>query len=163
MDSHHIVQLLGILAIILAAARLLGSAARAIGQPAVLGELLAGVVLGASVLGLINLGDDHEPQTPVFHFLQEVGVVILLFEIGLETDLVQLLRAGASSTAVAIAGVVLPFAGGYLVCHYFGLGDTEASWPARRSRPRASALPPACSTILAGCTSRKARSCWAPR
>ena len=50
-------------------------------------------------------------------------MVILLFEIGLETDLVQLLRAGASSTAVAIAGVVLPFAGGYLVCHFFGLGN----------------------------------------
>ena len=124
MDSHQIVELLGILAIVLAAARLLGSAARWIGQPAVLGELLAGVFLGASVLGLIDPGNHHAPQTAVFHFLQEVGVVILLFEIGLETDLVQLLRAGASSTAVAIAGVVLPFAGGYLVCHFFGAGQS---------------------------------------
>ncbi len=123
MDSHHVAQLFGILAIVLAAARLLGSAARWIGQPAVLGELLAGVLLGASVLGLIP--SDHDaPQYAVFHFLQEVGVVILLFEIGLETDLVQLLKAGASSTAVAVAGVVLPFAGGYLVCHFFHMEST---------------------------------------
>ena len=125
MDSHQIVQLLGILAIVLAAARLLGTAARWIGQPAVLGELLAGVILGASVLGLVDLGDHHRPQTAIFHFLQEIGVVILLFEIGLETDLVQLLRAGASSTAVAIVGVVLPFAGGYLVCHFFDQDNLE--------------------------------------
>ncbi len=119
MDSQ-IIELLGILAIVLAAARILGSAARSIGQPAVLGELLAGVFLGASVLGLVDPSNHQEPQYSVLHFLQEVGVVILLFEIGLETDLVQLLRAGASSTAVAIVGVVLPFAAGYLVCHWFG-------------------------------------------
>ena len=123
MGSHQIVELLGVLAIVLAAARLLGAAACRIGQPAVLGELLAGVVLGASVLGLIDLGNHHDPQNAVFLFLQEVGVVLLLFEIGLETDLVQLLRVGASSTAVALAGVVLPFAGGFLVCHCCGLGN----------------------------------------
>ena len=78
MDSHQIVQLLGILAIVLAAARLLGTAARWIGQPAVLGELLAGVILGASVLGFVDLSDHHRPQTAIFHFLQEIGVVILL-------------------------------------------------------------------------------------
>jgi Kef-type K+ transport system membrane component KefB len=120
MDSHQIIDLLGILAIVLATARLFGFAARSIGQPAVLGELLAGVVLGASVVGLLDPGNAREPQYSVFHFLQELGVVILLFEIGLETDLVQLLRAGASSTAVAVVGVVLPFAAGYLICHVFG-------------------------------------------
>jgi Kef-type K+ transport system membrane component KefB len=57
--------------------------------------------------------------------MAEVGVIILLFEIGLETDLVQLLSAGSASSAVAIAGVVLPFAGGYLVCHAFGLNSLE--------------------------------------
>ncbi|MGA2257798.1 MAG: cation:proton antiporter [Thermoguttaceae bacterium] len=119
MDSHQIVQLLGILAIVLAAARLLGSAARWIGQPAVLGELLAGVFLGASVLGLIDPSNHDRPGTLVLEFLQELGVVILLFEIGLETDLVQMLRAGATSTAVAIVGVALPFAAGYLVCYFF--------------------------------------------
>ena len=122
MDSHQIAELLGILAIVLAAARLLGSAARA-DRPT--GR--AGRASGGRFLGRFRPGPDRSrrsrssPNTLVFHFLQEVGVVILLFEIGLETDLVQLLRAGASSTAVAVAGVVLPFAGGYLVCHFFGL------------------------------------------
>ncbi len=125
MDHHLLAQFLGALAIILAAARLFGMAARAIGQPAVLGELLAGVVLGASVIGLIHPGDPTRPATLLLQFLAEVGVVILLFEIGLETDLMQLLRAGSDSTVVAITGVVLPFAGGYLVCHWFGLNNLE--------------------------------------
>ena len=120
MDPHQTAQLLGTLAIMLTVARLLGAAARSMGQPPVLGELLAGVLLGASVVGLIDPGS-HDEKTIVLHFLQEVGVVILLFEIGLETDLDQLLRAGASSTAVAVVGVVLPFVAGYLVCHGFGL------------------------------------------
>ena len=117
------------LAVILVVARLFGMAARAIGQPAVLGELLAGVVLGASVLGLIRPDDvttpTRRPNRVVLSFLSEIGVVILLFEIGLETDLMQLLRAGRDSTVVAIAGVAIPFAGGYLVCHWFGLQNTE--------------------------------------
>jgi len=120
MDSHQIVHMLGVLAIVLVAARLLGSAARWIGQPAVLGELLAGVLLGASVAGLIDPSNPDRPGTLVLKFLQELGVVILLFEIGLETDLPRLLRVGATSTAVAIVGVVLPFVAGYLVCHLFG-------------------------------------------
>jgi Kef-type K+ transport system membrane component KefB len=125
MDAHQIVQLLGVLAIVLVAARFLGLAASAIGQPPVLGELLAGVLLGASVVGLIRLDNHDNPQNHVLHFLQELGVIILLFEIGLETDLLGLLRSGASSTAVAIAGVVLPFVGGYFVSHWFGLPIKE--------------------------------------
>ena len=114
MPDHHvnIPLLLGTLAIIVATARLLGAAVRCVGQPAVLGELIAGVLLGASVFGLVDPKDD------VLHAFQELGVVILLFEIGLETDLMQLLRAGGDSIAVAIVGVVLPFAAGYLVCHF---------------------------------------------
>lgn len=131
MDQHQIGQLLGALAVILVVARLFGVAARGIGQPAVLGELLAGVVLGASVVGLIHPADHGLPGAPtppgmiVLHFLAEVGVVILLFEIGLETDLMQLLRAGSASTVVAVVGVILPFVGGYLVCHWFGESQKE--------------------------------------
>jgi Kef-type K+ transport system membrane component KefB len=119
MDSHQIVQMLGVLAVLLAAARLLGAAARWIGQPAVLGELLAGVLLGASVLGVIDPSNHGRPGTIVLEFLAELGVVLLLFEIGLETDLMKLLRAGPTATAVAIVGVVLPFAAGYGVCRLF--------------------------------------------
>ena len=113
-------QFLGLLAVILAVAKLCGAAAQWIGQPAVLGELLAGVLLGISVVGLVD------PHNEVLHLLAELGVVILLFEIGLETDLKKLLKVGGASAAVAIVGVVLPFALGYGVCRMLGLHDLVA-------------------------------------
>ena len=107
MEHLDAPQFLGLLVLVLALAKLFGFLAKRIGQPAVLGELVAGVVLGTSALGLIR------PDSQVFHLLSELGVVILLVEIGLETDLGQLMRVGGASTAVAVAGVILPFAGGY--------------------------------------------------
>lgn len=80
-----------------------------LGQPAVMGELIAGILLGASALGVIPTSPD-DPLTPVIHLLAEVGVVVLLFEIGLETDLRAMARLGAAATAVASVGVVVPFA-----------------------------------------------------
>jgi Kef-type K+ transport system membrane component KefB len=126
-------QLLGLLVIMLAAAKLCGFLAQKIGQPAVLGELAAGVILGASVLGLVDMssGASHDPThavangptSEILHVLSEIGVVILLFEIGLETDLRKLVKVGAESAVVAIVGVALPFALGYAVCHYLGLSN----------------------------------------
>lgn len=115
-------QFLGLLAMLLAAAKVLGALAQRVGQPAVLGELLAGVLLGASVLRLINLQDANDPRNEVLHVLAEIGVVILLFEIGLETDLRKFLRVGAASAVVAVVGVVLPFILGYAVCRLLGYG-----------------------------------------
>ena len=115
MDHLDVPQFLGLLVIILGAARLFGALAQRVGQPAVLGELLAGVVLGMSVLGLVD------PANEVLHLLAELGVVILLFEIGLETDLRKLLQVGGSAAAVALVGVALPFALGYGVCWFLGL------------------------------------------
>lgn len=120
MGNADIPQLLGLLAIALAVAKLLGAAAQWIGQPAVLGELAAGVVLGLSALGLID------PKNEALHLLAEIGVLLLLFEIGLETDLGQLLRVGGASTVVAVVGVVLPFALGYAVCRWLALGNLAA-------------------------------------
>src|SRR3954465_10506443 len=104
MDHLSVPQFLGLLAIMLGAAKVSGAVARAVGQPTVLGELVAGVLLGSSVLGLVN------PQVEVVHLLSELGVILLLFAIGLETDLRELLKVGGASAAVASAGVVLPFA-----------------------------------------------------
>lgn len=112
---------LGLLVLLLGAAKLLGTLARFVGQPAVLGELVAGVLVGASVFGLVNLQDRHDPRNDALHLLAEIGVVILLFEIGLETDLRKLLRLGGTSTVVALVGVALPFALGYGVCVLLGL------------------------------------------
>ena len=117
MDAAH---LLGVIALMLTAAKLFGWLAQRIGQPAVLGELVAGVLLGGSLLGVVDT-HDH-----VLHFLAELGVVILLFEIGLETDLVRLVAVGAASLTVAVVGVILPFALGYAVCRLWGLENTAA-------------------------------------
>jgi Kef-type K+ transport system membrane component KefB len=120
MDHLELPQFLGLLLAILGAAKLFGALANWVGQPAVLGELCAGVVLGGSVLGFVN------PNTEVLHLLSELGVIILLFAIGLETDLNKLLKVGAASSVVALVGVVLPFALGYAVCRMFGLNDVTA-------------------------------------
>jgi Kef-type K+ transport system membrane component KefB len=85
------------------------------GQPAVLGELIAGVLLGGSVLGVIPAGGT---EAELIHVLAELGVLLLLFEIGLETDLREMFRVGPASLAVASVGVALPFALGYLYWRY---------------------------------------------
>ena len=94
-------------------AKLAGEAMERLGQTAVLGELLAGVLIGPGVLGLV-----HESE--VLHALAELGVLILLFEVGLESDLGGLLRAGLQATLVALIGVAAPFAVGYGVMSWLG-------------------------------------------
>src|SRR5437899_3915706 len=120
MPHLDIAHVLGVLAVMLVAAKILGFLVQRIGQPAVIGELIAGVLLGVSILGLVPV------HSEIFEFLSEMGVVVLLFEIGLETDLRQLLRVGGTSTMVAIVGVVLPFALGYAVCRSLGLKGDQA-------------------------------------
>jgi Kef-type K+ transport system membrane component KefB len=113
-------QLLFDLLVIFVAAKVLGRLAQAIGQPTVLGELVGGVVVGASVLGLVD------PKVEVLHLLAEVGVLILLFEIGLESDLDDLLRVGWQSTMVGLVGIVVPFGLGYLLMSLLGFGGISA-------------------------------------
>ncbi len=98
----------------IALAKVLGALGQRFGQPAVVGELIAGVILGSSVLGFID------PANPGLKVLAEVGVLVLLFEIGLSTDLKSLVRVGKEATTVAIVGVALPFVFGYAVA--VGLG-----------------------------------------
>ena len=116
-------QFLFILVAILVSAKLLGELAEKIGQPAVLGELLAGVFLGSSVLGVLVMDPAAgNPATEIIHLLAEVGVILLLFQIGLETSLPRLLKVGAAAAAVAVVGVVLPFVMGFYVARFFDLG-----------------------------------------
>lgn len=117
MGHLDVPQFLGLLAVMLGTAKLLGALAQRIGQPAVLGELVAGVLLGMSVGGLVD------PKNEVVHVLAELGVVVLLFEIGLETDFRKLVQVGGAATAVAIIGVMLPFSFGYAVCWMLGLDN----------------------------------------
>lgn len=99
---------------LLTTAKALGAIAQRIGQPAVVGELIAGVLLGTSLLGLVD------PTDPVLHSLAELGVLVLLFEIGLHTDLKSLMRVGSEAITVAVVGVVLPFGLGYAVSQMLG-------------------------------------------
>jgi Kef-type K+ transport system membrane component KefB len=92
-----------------------------IGQPAVLGEILAGIVLGTAGLGLLD------PRDPIIHALSQVGVLILLFEAGLHTEPTALWRAGSAATAVAVVGVILPFMLGYFVSTSLGANWLEAT------------------------------------
>ena len=119
-SAYDVTALLTILAAIIIATKLLGEIAQRFGQPAVLGELLAGVVLGASAL---NIYDTHDP---VLHTFAELGVVVLLFQIGLHTDLKSLRKVGSTALVVAAVGVILPFVGGVLTARALGLGEIAA-------------------------------------
>ncbi len=99
-------------------AKVLGEGFERLGQPAVLGELLAGVILGGSLLGVIPGPEAGTTLAHVFEVLAEIGVAILLFEIGLETDLDELFRVGGSATAVGVIGILLPAGLGFLYWYY---------------------------------------------
>lgn len=105
------------LVVILVGAKLGGELAERRGQPAVLGELLAGVLLGSSGFGWIP------PDSEIFRLLSEVGICLLLLEVGLETDLGELLGVGLSAVLVAMIGVLLPFLLGWAVM--IGLGTSS--------------------------------------
>lgn len=107
-----------ILIVILLAAKLAGELFERLGQPAVLGELVAGVVVGSSMLGIVPT-DPTDPYGSIVHIMAEIGVAILLFEIGLETDLREMFRVGSAAFTVAMVGVVLPFFFGYLFWHMY--------------------------------------------
>ncbi|ODT98270.1 MAG: potassium transporter Kef [Planctomycetes bacterium SCN 63-9] len=114
MEHLEISRFLAILVVMLGGAKLCGSLARRVGQPAVLGELFCGTLLGTSLLGWVD------PNLETIHLLSELGVIVLLFAIGLETDLKKLLQVGFTSFAVAVVGVTLPFLFGYVACKMMG-------------------------------------------
>jgi Kef-type K+ transport system membrane component KefB len=99
--------------------KLLGELCERLGQPAVLGELLAGVLIGPSLLGLV-------PLSSGILLIAEIGVLLLLFEVGLETDLGELIRVGGPAMTVALVGMALPFLGGYVLTRVAGFTTLTA-------------------------------------
>src|SRR5690606_41323459 len=83
-------------------------------------EVVAGVISGVSVLAMVDSGNAF------FHLLAELGVILLLFQIGLEPDLTRLLSVGPASAVVAMTGVAVPFIGGYLVAAALGMDTMPA-------------------------------------
>ncbi len=108
MEIHFIFLYL---AILLFFARLTGDIFAKFGIPSVIGEIFTGVLLGQSVLGIIPLSD-------VIRLLAELGIILLLFHIGLEADLKQLKQAGFSAGAVAVVGALTPMIAGFLISRY---------------------------------------------
>ncbi|MDR0724190.1 MAG: cation:proton antiporter [Endomicrobium sp.] len=116
---HDVFVFLIALASILFFAKLFGEIALKLGQSAIIGELLAGIVIGPSVLGLIH-------ETAILSSISELGAIVLLFEVGLSTDIKEFLKAGLWATAVAVVGVVAPYFLGYFVFLHFGLTNAQA-------------------------------------
>jgi Na+:H+ antiporter len=119
-DTLSFVHLLLVLAAVLLTTRALSVLAERFGQPSILGELLGGIVLGASVLGILD------PNDLAIHTLAQLGLLILLFEIGLATDLRALARVGGTAAVIAVVGVVLPFVLGYAALSAMGVGRLAA-------------------------------------
>jgi Kef-type K+ transport system membrane component KefB len=112
--AHHVAPELLWIPILLLAAKLTGALAERFRQPAVLGELAAGVILGnLTLIGITALSPIATDE--IVRFLAELGVILLLFQIGLESSLDRMRRVGARALAVAVIGVVVPFALGALV------------------------------------------------
>jgi Kef-type K+ transport system membrane component KefB len=125
--ADPVVKVLVYLVVMLVAAKLGAELFERIGQPAVLGELIAGVVLGNLVLLdsgwtffeplRANVLTDH--AAIAIDILAKIGIIILLFEVGLESSVKDMRRVGFSSFLVAVIGVVLPFVLGYFVSTIF--------------------------------------------
>lgn len=114
-DVHHgdpVATVVLSLMVILIAAKFGGDIATRVGQPAVLGELVFGMVLGNLTLVGFS-GVEHIKNDPFVDMLARIGVVILLFEVGLESTVGQMLKVGTSSFLVAFLGVATPFALGW--------------------------------------------------
>ena len=105
-------------AVMLVAAKLAGEFFERIKQSAVLGELFAGIVLGNLMIFGINAVEPLKTNVTIAA-LAELGVIILLFEVGLESDLKEMIEVGFSSLLVAVLGVVAPFFLGWAVSAYF--------------------------------------------
>lgn len=118
MHADHLRWVLE-LGIIIAAARVAGELLRRMQLSAVIGEIIIGVVLGAGVLGVVHGGE-------VIHAFAEVGVLLLIFSLGLETRLDQLRSVGPVAAAVAAGGVLVPFAAGYGLARLYGLDSTAS-------------------------------------
>src|SRR3990172_5084944 len=128
-DHHEILNFLLLLALIVAAAKGAGWLSLRLGQPAVLGELLAGVVLGPSLLDLLHLTPfAGEGMAAGVFLLANVGVVLLMFIAGLETDLEQMRRVGRVAAAAGVAGVVVPLLLGLAVALLFGFGVQKSAF-----------------------------------
>ncbi|MBN2222040.1 MAG: cation:proton antiporter [Vallitaleaceae bacterium] len=108
------------LAIILLSTKVFGLITRKFQMPQVVGALLAGLILGPTVLDIIH-------ETEFLAKMAELGVILLMFTAGMETDVTELKKSGKASLIIAIAGVVVPLAGGFIAAGAFAGTLTNAT------------------------------------
>jgi len=107
------------LLVVFASAKLLAELFERLGQPGIVGEIFAGILIGPHVLGWLQ-------PTDFLHELSDLGVMFLLFRVGLEVKASDLIRVGGTAFGVALAGVVLPFFMGWAICSVAGLPRIES-------------------------------------
>ncbi|WP_195984912.1 cation:proton antiporter [Clostridium sp. D33t1_170424_F3] len=100
------------LALILLSTKFFGLLTRKFKMPQVVGALAAGLILGPAMLNILQ-------ETDFINKLSEVGVIVLMFAAGLETDIKELKRTGKASFIIALIGVIVPLGGGFLLAHFF--------------------------------------------
>lgn len=116
-----VLQLLFELTLLIAAAKLAGLVSTRLGQPAVLGEILAGLILGPSLINLPHLSFLSSETLPeIINELAEIGVIFLMFLAGLEADLGQMRKAGRVVLLAGLLGVAVPLTLGTLTVLPFG-------------------------------------------
>src|SRR5690349_12240477 len=110
--------------VLVIAGRMLGEAMQRIGQPSVMGQLIAGILLGPSFFGLLWPEGQHaifptsDAQKGMVDAVAQIGVLMLLLLAGMETDLTRARRTGGASIAVSVTGICLPFACGFALGLY---------------------------------------------
>ena len=120
-------QLIFILAILIVAAKSAGYLSTLAHQPAVLGEILVGLLLGPSLINILHLPIlEGEALGETIHELAEIGVLLLMFVAGLELHLSELLRNSKVSAFAGMLGVLLPVVSGWGVARLFGFGGQES-------------------------------------
>jgi Kef-type K+ transport system membrane component KefB len=117
----HFLQLLLLLTLVIAAAKLAGALANRLHQPAVFGEIFVGLVLGPTVLDVLGWPIFSPSLLPQIKDLSDIGVLLLMFVAGLETDLDEMKRVGRVAFWAALGGVILPLIGGAAMAVAFGL------------------------------------------
>lgn len=127
-----IVQLI----VIIAAARIFGVLFRKMGQPQVCGEIAAGLIVGPSLFGRFFPGAFkavlQSSTAPIFSIISQIGLILLMFLIGLEFDFEHVNENRKTAIAISIAGVALPFSLGYGLGHYIhDTGAAQADPPQR--------------------------------
>ena len=125
LNSDEVLNFLIIVSVILITARILGEICRKFKQPAVIGEILAGIILGPSLLGTAfpNIFNEifiSQPRSyAAFDGLANIGIILLMFIAGFEVDLKQIRKQGKQAASISILGLVFPFALGFATVYFF--------------------------------------------